>query len=56
MQVAKVIVNDEMIVVRVGEEKKAIHMLAGDDETAADVRIEQTEMSQAEFDALPEYQ
>ncbi|WP_186214717.1 hypothetical protein [Burkholderia gladioli] len=56
MQVAKVIVNDEMLVVRVGEEQQAIHTLAGDDTADADVRIVHTDMPQAEFDAIPEYQ
>lgn len=56
MQVAKVTVNDETLVVRAGEEQQAIHALAGDDAAHADVRIDHTDMSQAEFDALPEYQ
>ena len=56
MQVAKVTVNDETLVVRAGEEQQAIHALAGDDAAHGDVRIEHTDMSQAEFDALPEYQ
>lgn len=56
MQVAKVTVNDEMLVVRAGEEQQAIHALVGDDTADADVRIVHTHMSLAEFDAIPEYQ
>lgn len=56
MQVVKVTVNDETLVVRAGEEQQAIHTLAGDDVAAADVRIDHCDMSQVEFDVLPEYQ
>jgi hypothetical protein len=56
MQVAKVTVNDEMLVVRAGDEQQAIHALAGDDAANGDVRIDHADMPQAEFDALPEYQ
>lgn len=56
MQVAKVTVNDETLVVRAGQEQQAIHVLAGDNAADADVRIDHADMSQAEFDALPEYQ
>jgi len=56
MQVANVRVNDEMLVVRVGEEDKAIYMLSGDDVTSAEIRIEHAEMTEAEFVRIPEYQ
>lgn len=56
MQVAKVRVGDEMLIVRAGEEKQAIRALAGDDARNADVQIEQVEMSEAEFARIPEYQ
>jgi len=56
MQVAKVTVNDETLIVRAGEEQKAVHALAGDDASDADAQIEHIEMSEAEFSRIPEYQ
>ena len=56
MQVVKVTVNDETLIVRAGEEREAVRTLAGNDTADEEVRIERVEMSQAEFDSIPEYQ
>ncbi|WP_157768016.1 hypothetical protein [Burkholderia ambifaria] len=56
MQVAKVTVADETLIVRAGEEQQAVRALAGDGASDADAQIEHIEMSEEEFARLPEYQ
>ena len=56
MQVAKVTVNDETLIVRADEEHEAIRALAGVNLADAEIRIDHADMSLAEFNALPEYQ
>lgn len=56
MQVVKVTVNDETLIVRSEDADRATHALAGSGAHDAEVSIEHVEMSQQDFDAIPEYQ
>ncbi|MFP3637781.1 hypothetical protein [Paraburkholderia sp. SIMBA_054] len=56
MKVSKVTVHDETLFVRPGDEHEAVRALGGATVGASSAQIEQVEMSEAEFAAIPEYQ